>query len=66
MEQIQQMRTIAILFHKWMRRNDIPSKAEEYFGYSNEDMFNEFYSELKEAFSKGKNSQEKWLEDLDS
>lgn len=66
MEQTQQMITIAILFHKWMRRNDIPSKAEEYFGYSNEDMFNEFYSELREAFSKGENSVEGWLRDLDS
>lgn len=32
----------AIAFHRWMIANDTPENAEEYFHYSDEDMYNEF------------------------
>lgn len=33
---------IAIEFHRWMLENDTQEKAEQWFGYSDEDMFNYF------------------------
>lgn len=35
-------KTDAIEFHRWMLENDTESKAEQYFGYSDEDMYNAF------------------------
>lgn len=32
----------AIEFHKWMKENDTPERAEEWFHYSDEDMYKAF------------------------
>jgi hypothetical protein len=34
----------AIEFHKWMKENDTPERAEEWFHYSDEDMYKVFKS----------------------
>lgn len=35
----------AIDFYNWMRKNDTPENAEKWFGYSDQDMLNEFKKE---------------------
>lgn len=35
----------AIDFYNWMRKNDTPENAEMWFGYSDQDMLNEFKKE---------------------
>jgi len=32
----------AIAFHKWMKKNDIAENAEQYFGYTDENMYDEW------------------------
>ena len=32
----------AVEFHKWMKENDTPERAEEWFHYSDEDMYKVF------------------------
>jgi hypothetical protein len=34
-------------FEKWLKENDIPEKAEEFFGYTDKDMYNYFLKEYK-------------------
>lgn len=35
----------AVDFYNWMRKNDTPENAEMWFGYSDQDMLNEFKKE---------------------
>ena len=44
-----QIKRIAIEFHKWMKQNDTVENAEQFFHYTDEDMFNEF---IKDTMSK--------------
>ena len=37
----------AIGFYRWMLANDIPENAEEFFHYSDEDMYNDYKSKQK-------------------
>lgn len=37
-----ELRLEAIAFHKWMRENDTMENAEQYFHYTDEDMYNEY------------------------
>jgi len=37
----------AVEFHKWMKENDTPERAEEWFHYSDEDMYKVFKSSKK-------------------
>lgn len=34
-------------FHKWMLKNDTAENAEQYFHYSDDDMFNEYLKQAK-------------------
>lgn len=45
LEEAKEMeKEIIINFHKWMIENDTIENAEKYFGYSDEDMLNEYLS----------------------
>ena len=41
-----EQRKIAIGFNIWMKKNDTVEKAEEFFHFTDEDMFDEFYKTL--------------------
>ena len=56
-----QIKRIAIEFHKWMKQNDTAENAEQFFHYTDEDMFNEF---IKDSMSKA--TQELHLMYMDS
>ena len=56
-----QIKRIAIEFHKWMKQNDTVENAEQFFHYTDEDMFNEF---IKDTMSKA--TQELHLMYMDS
>lgn len=43
----QELMTISIEFHEWMKDNDCIKYASQYFGYTDEDMFIEFYKQYK-------------------
>ena len=34
-------------FEKWLKENDIPENAEQFFGYTDEDMYNYFLEQYK-------------------
>lgn len=34
-----------VAFHKWLKENDTPERAEEWFHYSDEDMYRAFKEE---------------------
>ena len=49
-------------FMKWMRENDTPENAEKYFHYTDEDMYNEYLTELKGAGAGGESIKENFID----
>lgn len=46
-EEFKKFSDNAIAFHKWMMINDVPERAEDWFHYSDENMYMEFIKSLK-------------------
>jgi hypothetical protein len=40
-------------FEKWLIENDTPENAEQFFGYTNKDMYNYFLEEYESKIKKG-------------
>lgn len=45
---LQKERSNMLEFHQWMTENDTAENAEKYFGYSDQDMLNEYYTQRYE------------------